>query len=198
MNRQNVGMARGNKTSSIPRSSAKKTRKRGRLTKAVADHTRPTPRSERLLPKLVGRTLMFIGAIVIVISFGNSFLVLPATSWLGQREEIGARTEELETIKRATDELQTEVDRLNTPAGIEDAAREELGFVMAGERRQQIVGDARAPIELPAGWPYDLVTQIVTVRVNEAAAKAAANDETDSADTTTPVAPVTVVTVPLP
>lgn len=198
MNRQNVGMARGNKTSSIPRSSAKKTRKRGRLTKAVADHTRPTPRSERLLPKLVGRTLMFIGAIVIVISFGNSFLVLPATSWLGQREEIGARTEELETIKRATDELQTEVDRLNTPAGIEDAAREELGFVMAGERRQQIVGDARAPIELPAGWPYDLVTQIVTVRVNEAAAEAAANDETDSADTTAPVTPVTVVTVPLP
>lgn len=198
MNRQNVGMARGNKTSSIPRSSTKKTRKRGRLTKAVADHTRPTPRSERLLPKLVGRTLMFIGAIVIVISFGNSFLVLPATSWLGQREEIGARTEELETIKRATDELQTEVDRLNTPAGIEDAAREELGFVMAGERRQQIVGDARAPIELPAGWPYDLVTQIVTVRVNEAAAEAAANDETDSADTTAPVTPVTVVTVPLP
>ncbi|NDF30702.1 MAG: hypothetical protein EB147_00535, partial [Acidimicrobiia bacterium] len=112
-------MARGNKTSSIPRATARKTRKRGRLSKAVADHTRPTPRHERLLPKLIGRTLMVIGAIVVVISFGNSFLVLPATSWLGQRDEIDARTEELETIKRATDELQTEVDRLNTPAGIE-------------------------------------------------------------------------------
>jgi cell division protein FtsB len=178
-------MARGNKTSNIPRASTRKTRKRGRLTKAVADHTRPTPRSERLLPKLVGRTLMFIGAVVIVISFGNSFLVLPATSWLGQREEIGARTEELETIKRATDELQTEVDRLNTPAGIEDAARDELGFVMAGERRQQIVGDAQAPIDLPVGWPYDLVTQIVTVRVNEAAAEATSEVESDGPPVTT-------------
>ncbi|MEY3618045.1 MAG: hypothetical protein RL726_743 [Actinomycetota bacterium] len=195
-------MARGNKTSSIPRaksakSGAKKrasgaTGKRGRLTKAVADHTRPTPRSERLLPKLVGRTLMFIGAVVIVISFGNSFLVLPATSWLGQREEIGARTEELETIKRATDELQTEVDRLNTAGGIEDAARDELGFVMAGERRQQIVGDAQAPIELPVGWPYDLVTRIVTVRANEAAAEAASDAESDGQPVTS------VVVEPLP
>lgn len=191
-------MARGNKTSSIPRATRKKSSKRSRLSKAVADRTRPTPRTERLLPKLLGRTLMLVGAVVIVISFGNSFLVLPATSWLGQRQEVDARTEELETIKQATDELQTEVDRLNTPAGVEDAAREELGYVMAGEQRQQIVGDSQAPIELPAGWPYDLVTQIVAVRVNEAAAKAAAeNPPTENPPTDDPTS-VTVVTVPLP
>lgn len=191
-------MARGNKTSSIPRATRKKSSKRSRLSKAVADRTRPTPRTERLLPKLLGRTLMLVGAVVIVISFGNSFLVLPATSWLGQRQEVDARTEELETIKRATDELQTEVDRLNTPAGVEDAAREELGFVMAGEQRQQIVGDSQAPLELPMGWPYDLVTQIVAVRVNEAAAKAAAeNPPTENPPTDDPTS-VTVVTVPLP
>lgn len=191
-------MARGNKTSSIPRATRKKSSKRSRLSKAVADRTRPTPRTERLLPKLLGRTLMLVGAVVIVISFGNSFLVLPATSWLGQRQEVDARTEELETIKRATDELQTEVDRLNTPAGVEDAAREELGFVMAGEQRQQIVGDSQAPLELPMGWPYDLVTQIVAVRVNEAAAKAAAeNPPAENPPTDDPTS-VTVVTVPLP
>ncbi len=191
-------MARGNKTSSIPRATKKKSSKRSRLSKAVADRTRPTPRTERLLPKLLGRTLMLVGAVVIVISFGNSFLVLPATSWLGQRQEVDARTEELETIKQATDELQTEVDRLNTPAGVEDAAREELGYVMAGEQRQQIVGDSQAPIELPTGWPYDLVTQIVAVRVNEAAAEAAAeNAPTENPPTEDPTS-VTVVTVPLP
>ena len=191
-------MARGNKTSSIPRATRKKSSKRSRLSKAVADRTRPTPRTERLLPKLLGRTLMLVGAVVIVISFGNSFLVLPATSWLGQRQEVDARPEELETIKQATDELQTEVDRLNTPAGVEDAAREELGYVMAGEQRQQIVGDSQAPIELPTGWPYDLVTQIVAVRVNEAAAEAAAeNAPTENPPTEDPTS-VTVVTVPLP
>lgn len=192
-------MARGNKTSSIPRATRKKSSKRSRLSKVVADRTRPTPRTERLLPKLLGRTLMLVGAVVIVISFGNSFLVLPATSWLGQRQEVDARTEELETIKQATDELQTEVDRLNTPAGVEDAAREELGYVMAGEQRQQIVGDSQAPIELPTGWPYDLVTQIVAVRVNEAAAENAPteNAPTENPPTEDPTS-VTVVTVPLP
>ena len=187
-------MARGNKTSSIPRATRKKSSKRSRLSKAVADRTRPTPRTERLLPKLLGRTLMLVGAVVIVISFGNSFLVLPATSWLGQRQDVDARTEDLETIKQATDELQTEVDRLNTSAGVEDAAREELGYVMAGEQRQQIVGDSQAPIELPAGWPYDLVTQIVAVRVNEAAAENAPTENPPTEDPTS----VTVVTVPLP
>jgi hypothetical protein len=56
---------------------------------------------------------------------------------------------------------------------------------MAGERRQQIVGDAQAPIDLPVGWPYDLVTQIVTVRVNEAAAEATSEVESDGPPVTT-------------
>jgi hypothetical protein len=45
---------------------------------------------------------------------------------------------------------------------------------------------------LPTGWPYDLVTQIIAVRVNEAAAKAAAENPDPSGDG------VTVVTEPLP
>jgi hypothetical protein len=121
--------------------------------------------------------------LVVVFSFGNSFLVLPLTSWFGQRTEIDSRQTELDTIKKATDELQTEVDRLKNPEGIQDAAREELGYVVAGEARQQIVGDASAPIELPTGWPYDLVTQIISVKVNEAAAKAAEEAAKNAPDT---------------
>jgi cell division protein FtsB len=172
---------------------------------AVSDLTRPTPRSERIVPKFLGRAALLIGFLVVVFSFGNSFLVLPLTSWFGQRTEIDSRQTELDTIKKATDELQTEVDRLKTPEGIQDAAREELGFVVAGEARQQIVGDASAPIELPTGWPYDLVTQIVSVKVNEAAAEAAKNapdtvpadvPAVDPVPTDTPVAQATAINTP--
>jgi cell division protein FtsB len=159
---------------------------------AVSDLTRPTPRSERIVPKFLGRAALLIGFLVVVFSFGNSFLVLPLTSWFGQRTEIDSRQTELDTIKKATDELQTEVDRLKTPEGIQDAAREELGFVVAGEARQQIVGDASAPIELPTGWPYDLVTQIVSVKVNEAAARAAAEAAKNAPDTVPVSAPADV------
>jgi len=193
-------MARGNKTSSIPRSpgrvrqAGKKGAAKSARSKlaAVSDLTRPTPRSERIVPKFLGRVALLAGFLVVVFSFGNSFLVLPLTSWFGQRTEIDSRQAELDTIKKATDELQTEVDRLKTPDGIQDAAREELGFVVAGEARQQIVGDAAAPIDLPAGWPYDLVTQIISVKVNEAAIKAAEEAAKNAPDTTP--APLPVVT----
>ena len=189
-------MARGNKTSSIPRSpsrlrkatkksAAKGVRKTARAKiAAVSDLTRPTPRSERIVPKFLGRVALLLGFLVVVFSFGNSFLVLPLTSWFGQRTEIDSRQSELDTIKKATDELQTEVDRLKTPEGIQDAAREELGYVVAGEARQQIVGNASAPIDLPTGWPYDLVTQIISVKVNEAAMKAAEEAAKNSPETT--------------
>ena len=195
-------MARGNKTSSIPRSpsrlrkatkksAAKGVRKTARAKiAAVSDLTRPTPRSERIVPKFLGRVALLLGFLVVVFSFGNSFLVLPLTSWFGQRTEIDSRQSELDTIKKATDELQTEVDRLKTPEGIQDAAREELGYVVAGEARQQIVGNASAPIDLPTGWPYDLVTQIISVKVNEAAMKAA-EEAAKNAPETTPAPVVT-------
>lgn len=160
-------MARGSKTSRIPRAT---TRKPGRKSSG----TKSSGLSERLIPRVLGRAALGIGLLVVLASFLNSFLLAPGRTWFGQRDEISAREAELETIQAANDELQKDIDRLQTPAGVEDAAREELGFVMAGEERQTIIGEAEAPLALPAGWPYDLVTQIVGVREAEAAAKAAA------------------------
>jgi cell division protein FtsB len=129
----------------------------------LGDLTRPTPRAERLVPKTFGRIVLAVGAVLVVISFGNSFIWLPAKSWIGQRTEAAGRQTELDTLRQASDQIQKEIDWLNTPEGIEAAARSELGFVMAGEKRKVLVGTASAPVELPSGWPYDLVTQIVSV-----------------------------------
>ena len=100
---------------------------------------------------------------LVVISFGNSFIWLPAKSWMGQRDEAAGRQTELDTLRQASDQIQKEIDWLQTPAGIEAAARSELGFVMSGEKRKVLVGTASAPLDLPSGWPYDLVSQIVSV-----------------------------------
>ena len=149
-------------------------------------------RSDRLVPRFIGKVALVIGAFVIVGSLANSFLVLPVQSWFGQRTEIGDRQEELDALKEATDRLQTEVDRLNTPEGVQQAAREELGFVMTGEDQRVVVGDVDAPLDLPSGWPYDMVEQIVHAREIEAAAHSgdgssepvtpAAGDSGDSPD----------------
>lgn len=139
------------------------------------DLTRPTPRQERLLPKRVGYTVLTLALLLVIGSFANSFLVLPVKSWFGQRSEFEDRSLELDALREATDRLQADVDRLNTPQGVEDAARQELGFVMVGEDRRTVVGDAEAPTDLPYGWPYDLVEHIVQVRDAEARARLAAD-----------------------
>lgn len=145
-------------------------RRAGKISTRVkrGDLTRPTPRHERLLPRRVGYVVLTLGMILVIGSFANSFLVLPVKSWFGQRTEFEDRSAELDALQEATDRLQTEVDRLNTPEGVEDAARDELGFVMVGEDRRTVVGQASAPLDLPWGWPYDLVEQIVQVRTVEA------------------------------
>lgn len=165
-------MARGSKTSRIPRASTRTARKKTTGKKTTGTTTSGV--SPRLIPRVLGRAALGIGLLVVLASFLNSFLLAPGRTWFGQRDEISAREAELATIQAANDELQKDIDRLQTPAGVEDAAREELGFVMAGEERQTIIGDAEAPLALPTGWPYDLVTQIVGVREAEAAAQAAA------------------------
>ncbi len=150
-------------------------RSRGKSSTRIrrGDLTRPTPRQERLVPKRIGYVVLSLAALLVVGSFANSFLVLPVRSWFGQRTEFEDRSTELDALREATDRLQAEVDRLNTPDGVEDAARQELGFVMIGEDRRSVVADAEAPVDLPYGWPYDLVEQIVEVRQAEAIARTA-------------------------
>lgn len=164
-------MSRGSKTSSIPRAPSRTSAaRRSGKGRGVKDLTRPIPRSERLVPRVIGQFVLVVGIGLVLISFANSFVLLPARSWLGQRDEISDRQTELEVIQRANDQLQFEIDQLQTPRGIEQAARSELGYVMEGEKRQVLVGSADAPIQLPSGWPYDLVTRIVSVRTLEAEA----------------------------
>jgi len=59
---------------------------------------------------------------------------------------------------------------LQTPEGIEEAAREEIGYVQRGEIRLTMLPAPPAPITMPSGWPYDTLAQIVAVRATEASA----------------------------
>jgi len=62
-----------------------------------------------------------------------------------------------------------EVERLQTDDGIREAAREEIGFLEAGERRSTILPMPLLPRELPPGWPYNVVTGIFAARTAGAA-----------------------------
>jgi len=162
----------GHKTSAIPRPKDP-TRARPRagdstaLERRLGDFTRPIPREKQLVRGRAKRGIIALAATVITAALVAALFVLPVKAWLRQRDDITRKEKELTALEQANAELADEVSRLQTPAGIEEAAREEIGYVQRGEIRLTMLPPPPAPITMPSGWPYDAVAQIVAVRQAE-------------------------------
>jgi len=139
----------------------------------LKDFTTPIPRAKQIIPGGHGRLIAGIFATLIAIAIGAALFVLPVKSWMKQRDTLATRTAELETLDAANSQLQGQVDRLKTPDGVREAAREEIDYVPAGEQRVTVLPVGPASTALPDGWPYNLVTSIIALRTAEAAAAAA-------------------------
>ena len=107
-----------------------------------------------------------LGALAIAGAFAAALFVLPVQTYFGQDERIEQRSDQLRQLEAVNADLRAEVSRLGTDDGIREAAREELGFVEFGEDRQSILDLPPVPIDLPDGWPYGLVNDIVELRRN--------------------------------
>ncbi|HEY4331663.1 MAG TPA: septum formation initiator family protein [Ilumatobacteraceae bacterium] len=140
----------------------------------LRDLTAQIPDSKRIVPQRRGRLIVGLFATLIVLAIGAALFVLPIKSWIKQRDDLKTKTNELNTLTTANDQLQSDVDRLQTPAGIKEAARSELDYAGPGEKRITILPVGPAPTALPAGWPFDQVTRIIALRQGQATAAAAA------------------------
>lgn len=149
----------GHRTASIPRP-------RGAAKAAPRPARRVEPRPDPVRIARHGRSRFALGllATVIVAAIAAAVVVLPARAWMNQRAELDAKRTELATLESANDELTGDIDRLQTPEGIEDAARVELGYQKEGETRVATLDTPPAPTDLPRGWPYSMVKQILRVR----------------------------------
>jgi len=107
-------------------------------------------------------------AVLVVASFGFSLVFSPVRDWFSQRSALAAKTAEFEALAEANEQLQKEVDQLSTTEGIRRAARDHLGYVLPGERPVVIGEMPDLPVELPATWPYTLVSSIVAARAADA------------------------------
>jgi len=165
----------GHKTSAIPRpkdatqaSTRATERPDGPHNAALGDFTRPIAIEKQLVKGRAKRGVIAIGAMVITAALVAALFVLPVKAWLRQRDDIAVKDKELSALDQANAELSDEVGRLKTPEGIEEAAREEIGYVQRGEIRLTMLPAPPAPITMPSGWPYDTVAQIVAVRTADA------------------------------
>jgi hypothetical protein len=107
-----------------------------------------------------------IGAVSLVVvgTAITSVIVLPLQSYLGQGDEVARLETELERMTAINDDLQAEVNRLRTDAGIEEAARDQLGYVSDGDERETILPFPDLPSDLPNGWPYGVIDAVMSFR----------------------------------
>lgn len=135
-----------------------------------ADFTRPIPVEKQLVRGGGKRRIIGLGAGVITAAFIAALFVLPVQAWLRQQGDLDRKDDQLAALQDANADLANEVQQLQTPEGIEQAAREEIGYVQQGEIRYTMLPAPEAPLTLPSGWAYDTITKIVAVR-SAAAAK---------------------------
>jgi len=107
-------------------------------------------------------TGLFALGIVAAIAF--AVFVLPIGTWRDQDVDIEQRQAQLEELQRVNSELQAETIRLDTADGIREAAREDYGYVELGEERATVLPLPPLPTDLPDGWPYNVVTEIIDAR----------------------------------
>lgn len=144
------------------------------------DLTKPIPREKQLVTGNAKRAALVVGAVLVFGALAAATFWLPFTTLSRQDDDIARKEQELATLEQANAGLANEVDRLKTPEGIEEAAREEIGYVRRGELQLTVLPLPEAPTALPGGWPFDAAAQIVALR-------AAAG--TPSVTTPTPSAP---------
>lgn len=174
----------GHSTSSIPRARTTKpqpknatTRKgsarpatKGRSAAAApnrkqrGDLTLPIAREKQVASNRGARLVVWGGAITVTTALVAALFVLPVKAYLRQEDELAAKRRELALLESQNAELAADVAALETPAGIEQAAREELGYVRRGEVRLSVLPAPAAPLTLPTGWPYDAIAQVLTTR----------------------------------
>ena len=149
-------------TTRIPKAPGRRASDAGRS--RLADLTRPIAREQRITRDRRPAIIFAVSAVVIAGAIGAALFGLPVRTWFGQDDELRHLDHELSELQSVNAELQSEVDRLQTEAGIREAAREELGLIEAGERRQTVAGWPVLPVDLPNGWPYTAVEQMLAVR----------------------------------
>jgi len=140
----------------------------------LGDLTRPIRADRRIATRRFDRWVLALVGVAVLAALLAALFVLPVQAWLRQEDDLAARRAELAVLERANAELTSEVLRLQTDEGAKEAAREELGLVDEGEIRVSVLPSPGAPVTLPAGFPYDAVTQIVAVRSAPPAAPAPA------------------------
>lgn len=130
----------------------------------LGDLTRPIAIDRRITRRRRSTFLLGVVALAIAGAIAAALFVLPVQTYFAQDVSIERRQTQLDQLEAVNAELQAEVDRLRTDDGIREAAREEIGYSEEGERRLTLLDLPDLPTDLPDGWPYGMIGDVIDLR----------------------------------
>lgn len=104
-----------------------------------------------------------------------SLFVFPVRTWLHQRNLLTERQAEYAAYEDIVENLQDQVNYLQSPAGLRDAIRTQLGFLAPDEKRVPLMEAPELSATFPERWPYTIVSTMMLVRTLQATEDAARN-----------------------
>jgi cell division protein FtsB len=134
----------------------------------LGDLTTPIPIDRRITRRRRSTILFGLFALGVAVALSAALFVLPVQTYLDQETDLTQRQAQLDQLETVNADLAAEVDRLRTDDGIREAAREEIGYVEAGEGRTSLLPAPLLPTDLPDGWPYSLVEAVIGLRATAA------------------------------
>jgi cell division protein FtsB len=126
--------------------------------------TRPVPRDSRLFQRRSTRIIIVVAGAILVLIVGLVLFAFPIRDYFTQHQSITRTEAEFAALEDANEQIQADIQRLETPSGIKEAARRELGYLLPGERRLALLDLPAVTGTLPTGWPYNVVGAILAVR----------------------------------
>ncbi|CAN5827174.1 hypothetical protein BH24ACT5_BH24ACT5_25400 [soil metagenome] len=156
----------GHLTTTIPRPTQRRASDAGRS--RLGDRGQRAPEDRIARKRHVG-WLFALAGLVVAVSIAAALFVLPVRTWFEQDREIAGLENERNELQSVNNDLQDEVERLQTDDGIREAAREELGRIDGGEARETMLSSP-LPRQMPDGWPYSQIDRIMILRAADISA----------------------------
>lgn len=116
--------------------------------------------------------------LVMLFALVASLFVFPVRTWLNQRELLAERQAEYAAYEDIVENLQDQVTYLQSPQGLRDAIRTQLGYLAPDEKRVPLMEAPELSATFPERWPYTIVSTMMLVRTLQATEDAARNQIT--------------------
>ena len=129
------------------------------------------------------RILLWVGIPIVVLAGFAALFIVPTKSYLNQRKQYNENLRKLEAVQAANARLDGQIEALQTDAEVERIARARYNLVRNGDQIIAVL-PAPAPNPLPNEWPYTLLQDIVTIRLQHPETMPGAAPKTAVAPTT--------------